>query len=261
MALLDIHFRSHVLDFQTAAYVVLPEEALRRAQAQGRKMKVFYLFHGRTDDHTNWLRNSRIEQHAEAAGIAVVMPNAHRSFYTNMARGFRYFDFVTEEVPELMCAMLPISNEREDTFVAGLSMGGYGAMKAALTKPEKYAAVASLSAVYDLPLPGRPDSELPELRDVFGDLDAIKGSEHDLYALVERLRNVPQKPRIFQCCGTEDFLYDSNVEFRDHVRSLNFALDYTYEEGPGDHVWPYWDTMIQRVLSWLEPNLCQTCDR
>jgi S-formylglutathione hydrolase FrmB len=90
---------------------------------------------------------------------------------------------------------------------------------------------------------------LEEMRTVFGDLGKVPGSKHDLFTLVKRVAKAPVKPRLFQCCGTEDFLYDDNIRFRDHVRKL--PLDLTYEEGPGEHNWAYWDAMIQRVLKWM----------
>jgi len=67
-----------------------------------------------------------------------------------------------------------------------------------------------------------------------------------------RAHELPVKPRLYQCCGTEDFLYADNVRFRDVVRKL--PLDLTYEEGPGEHAWAYWDKMIQNVLKWMLPN-------
>jgi S-formylglutathione hydrolase FrmB len=87
------------------------------------------------------------------------------------------------------------------------------------------------------------------MRNVFGDLSKVPGSKHDLIALAKRVSRAPLKPRLYQCCGTEDYLYEENLRFRDAVRKL--PLDLTYEEGPGEHVWDYWDQMIQNVLAWM----------
>jgi S-formylglutathione hydrolase FrmB len=87
------------------------------------------------------------------------------------------------------------------------------------------------------------------MRNIFGDLDKVPGSEHDLFVLAEKVARGRTKPRLYQCCGTGDFLYQDNLRFRDHVQSL--PLNYTYEEGPGEHTWDFWDRMIQRVLAWL----------
>ncbi len=137
-------------------------------------------------------------------------------------------------------------------------MGGYGAFKLALTYPERFAAAASLSGAVDISEVVRVKKEDPEnkawieeMRTVFGDLSKVPGSKHDLFALAKKAAKAPVKPRLYQCCGTEDDLYPDNVRFRDAIRKL--PLDLTYEEGPGEHNWAYWDKMIQHVLAWMFP--------
>ena len=90
---------------------------------------------------------------------------------------------------------------------------------------------------------------LEVMRNIFGDLDKVPGSQHDLFTLAQKVSKSSIQPRLFQYCGTEDFLYADNLRFRDHIRPLGF--DYTYEETPGDHKWKYWDMEIQKVLAWL----------
>jgi S-formylglutathione hydrolase FrmB len=93
---------------------------------------------------------------------------------------------------------------------------------------------------------------LEEMRTVFGDLSKVPGSKNDLFTLARKVAKAPIKPRLYQCCGTEDFLYADNIRFRDSIHKL--PLDLTYEEGPGEHNWEYWDKMIQRVLAWMFPR-------
>lgn len=95
-----------------------------------------YLLHGLSDDDSIWLRRTSIERYVAQMGIAVVMPQVHRSFYTDMAAGGQYWTFISEELPALARSFFPLSAKREDNFVAGLSMGGYGALKLGLRKPE-----------------------------------------------------------------------------------------------------------------------------
>ena len=85
---------------------------------------VLYLLHGMSDDHSTWIRRTSVERYATQYGLALVMPNAHRSYYTDMACGLKYWTYVSEELPRLMHTFFKISDRREDTFVAGLSMGG-----------------------------------------------------------------------------------------------------------------------------------------
>lgn len=245
MALIQCDFFSDSLGFSTSMNVILP-------QPPREKYRVLYLLHGKSDDHTIWCRRTSIERYVDPLGLAVVMPAVHRGYYTDMAAGYRYWTFVSEEVPALARSFFPLSHKREDTFVAGLSMGGYGAFKLALRHPERFAAAASLSGALDIAGPHEPPPEemAAELERIFGPLDQLAGSSNDLFHLASQLaRSRVSKPKLYQWCGTEDFLYDQNARFRDHARSL--GLDLLYEEGPGEHVWSYWDQQIQRVLEWL----------
>ena len=106
--------------------------------------------HGHADDHTSWQRFTSIERYAEGLNLAVVMPAVHLSFYNDMAHGGKYWQFISEEVPAVVRDLFPLSSERKDNFVAGLSMGGYGAYKLASTYPERFAAAASLSGALDI---------------------------------------------------------------------------------------------------------------
>ena len=254
MALIHCDFFSDSLGLSSSMTVILPQNTRKQigmtGKAGAKKHPVLYLLHGMSDDHTIWARRTSIERYVSDLGLAVVMPAAGRSYYTNTHCGMPYWTFISEELPALVESFFPISDKREDTFAAGLSMGGYGAFKLALARPEKFAAAASLSGALD---PQELSTSMPERsiehHSTFGD-QALYGSSNDLYFLSRELAksDIP-KPRLFQCCGTEDFLYQDNLKFKAHLNSLSFDL--TYEEGPGSHEWGYWDTQIQQVLRWL----------
>jgi S-formylglutathione hydrolase FrmB len=257
MALIHCDFFSDVLGLSTAMTVILPQVTRGQIGMSGAvvadRHPTLYLLHGMSDDHTVWVRRTSIERYVAPLGLAVVMPAVHRSFYTDMVHGYPYWTFISEEVPSLARSFFPLSHARDANFVAGLSMGGYGAFKLALTHPQRYAAAASLSGVLDLisSLQTLSDaSRLAERRLIFGDLRQVEGSPNDLFYLARQVfaSGHPQ-PRLYQCCGLEDPLYENNVRARDYLVSL--GLELTYEEGPGAHEWGYWDQQIQRVLSWL----------
>lgn len=259
MILNEVNFFSEVLTMRSTMYVLLPQRPLAETKSKrAPKYRTLYLLHGHSDDHTAWMRWSSIEKYAEVYNLVVVMPAANLSFYTDMVHGKDYFQFIGEEVPAVARELFSLSDKREDNFIAGLSMGGYGAFKLALTHPDRYAAAASLSGAVDIrevvKAHGAPMDKvwLTEMRAVFGDLDNVPNSKHDLFTLAKKVAKEAVKPRLYQCCGTEDFLYADNVRFRDALRKL--PLDLTYEEGPGEHVWSYWDTMIQHVLAWMLPK-------
>lgn len=256
MALIHCDFFSEVLGLSTSMYVILPQNTTGQIGMKNKSFKdkhpTLYLLHGLSDDHSIWLRRTSIERYVASMGLAVVMPAVHRSFYTDMANGYRYWTFVSEELPEIARSFFPLSDAREDNFAAGLSMGGYGAFKLALRCPDKFAAAASLSGVLNIksisPFPKGPMSEA-EIRNIFPNIGSDE-NENDIFYLVEKVANSSgPKPDLYQCCGTEDFLYADNILFRDFAKTLPINL--TYEEEPGTHEWSYWDMKIQRVLEWL----------
>jgi putative tributyrin esterase len=256
MILNEVHFFSDVLASCCTINVILPQRrSTDPPEAYRPPFRVLYLLHGYSDDHTAWQRWSNIEGYVEGLNLAVIMPAVQNSFYTDMTHGGKFLTFLTEELPATVHDLFPLSTERADTFVAGLSMGGYGAFKLALTRPDLYAAAASLSGALDIcqVVKGHDDPNdhvwLETMRNIFGDLDKVPGSEHDLFTLAQKVSKSAARPRLFQYCGTDDFLYADNLRFRDHIRPLGF--DYTYEETPGDHSWKYWDMEIQKVLAWL----------
>jgi S-formylglutathione hydrolase FrmB len=259
MILNEVNFFSETLDLGSMMHVLIPQRAQVEIKSKRKpKYRTLYLLHGHSDDHTAWQRWTSIERYVEGLNLVVVMPAVHVSFYNDMAYGGQYWQFISEEVPAVVRDMFSLSSAREDNFVAGLSMGGYGAFKLALTYPDRFAAAASLSGALDIQAVVSEKKDDPlnkawlvQMRNVFGDLEKVPGSKHDLFVLAKRAAKAPVKPRLYQCCGTEDFLYADNVRFRDAIRQL--PLDLTYEEGPGEHTWAYWDEMIQRVLAWMFP--------
>ena len=257
MALIDCKFFSESLGMCSSLRVILPETTERRLGDAGvsrpgtagrRGHPTLLLLHGLSDDESIWSRLTSVERYVAPLGLAVVMPNVHRSFYTNMHHGYRYWDFISQEVLRKARSFFPLSSAREDNFVAGLSMGGYGAFKLALRLPESFSAAASLSGVVDV-------AEYRSAREadyalVFGSSAAEYGSEHDLFRMSQLLHERgAERPRLYQCCGTEDGLIAQNRRFRDHLEGRGF--DFRYEEGPGGHDWTYWDRSLEKVLSWL----------
>ncbi len=246
MAFLHLSFHAETIGQHTGVNVILPDSV--RA---GERVPVLYLLHGLSDDETMWSRRSSVERYAAPYKLAVVMPAGHRSFYTNTQSGERFFDYITEELPARMESFFPVSGRREERFIAGLSMGGYGAFKAALNRPDLYAAAASYSGALGIGSrkTGRHFTDAL-MREVFGTPEAALQPPHDPFRVAENVARGPVPcPRLYQACGTEDFLHAENTAFRDHALSLGLPL--TYVEGPGTHEWGFWDTHVRETLAWL----------
>lgn len=253
MALLHTKFFSEVLGVACSMDVILPERTrgligMSDAEAEG-DVPVLYLLHGLSDDHTIWQRRTSIERYAAGKRLAVVMPTTLRGFYTDAKHGYDYFTFISEEVPAKVKSFFHISSKREDTFAAGLSMGGYGAMKLGLLCPDKFAAVASFSGAVDV-VRLFENRMSDESRDIFGSLDELRGSDNDLVSAAERLAaSGKEKPDIYISCGTRDGLYESNVLFRDKLKSLGYNV--VWDEGDAAHEWGFWDSQIQKAIDWM----------
>lgn len=243
MALMRVSFAAETLELDTSMTVVLPQEG-------DGPPPVLYLLHGLTDDDSAWTRFTSIERYATERGLAVVMPQVHRSFYANEAYGMRFWDFLSVELPATVERFFRVSTRREDTYVAGLSMGGYGALKWALREPHRFAAAASLSGALDLAYIQEFDLR-PHIRAlvsrVFPDR-TVAGGDEDLLHLV-KAADPATLPRLFLRCGTEDHLVKQNERFVSACAAAGVVLDAGF--GPGEHAWPYWDAQIQPALDFL----------
>jgi S-formylglutathione hydrolase FrmB len=253
VALFECHFYSEVLGIQSSMTVIFPQKTkdkIWNKEKSGRdQVPVLYLLHGASDDDTIWLRRTSIERYLESLDLAVVMPRAELSFYTDMEHGLPYFTFINKELPKIVHEFFSASEKREDTFIAGISMGGYGALKSAFCYPEQYGAVASISGVVDISHFMKNNIINKRVWDaVFGSKPVTK-TTNDLYYLMDNCRQKTLKPKIFQCCGTEDFLRKDNQKFYEACQAKGFDL--TYYEYPGSHDWKFWDFSIQKVLAWL----------
>ncbi|MBQ2866055.1 MAG: esterase family protein [Clostridia bacterium] len=258
MALIHMHFYSAALGSAEEVNIILPENS-KGAQPLGapaETCKTLWLLHGLNGDHNSWIRETAIERYLKDGGynIAVVMPNVNRSWYTDTCDNVKYFTYITEELPAILRSYFKcMTDKREDNYIAGLSMGGYGAVKAALTYPERYAAFASLSGSLDITRRGR-SINIPEWRRVFKaglqSGEELDKTPHDLFWLAEKNINAGVSlPRYYQWCGVDDELIKVNRRFHEHLTRLGF--DHVCEEGPGDHTWKWWDEHIIDVLRFM----------
>lgn len=244
MALLQCEFFSPAMSMATPVRVILPDTC------QMQEARVLYLLHGLSDNCTAWTRYTSIERYVRGQNIAVVMPEVQRSWYCDMKNGLRYFEYISQELPQMVHRYFGLSLEREKNYIAGLSMGGFGAMKTALTYPERFAGVGSFSGAVDL------EAILQIHRDNvqrMGEAVAILGPEltigpeNDLKAL---LKKASPMPKMYLSCGEEDFLYGVNQEMHRYLESL--AIPHRYDHRSGDHNWNFWDQSIQDFLEYMK---------
>lgn len=245
MALLHCEIKAETIRMVTSVSVILPHDI----HCTTEPVKALYLLHGRSHNHSVWTRYTALEQYAEQYNLAVIMPEVNRSFYSNMKYGVDYHTYISEELPKLCESMFHISTDSKDRYVAGMSMGGYGALKTALSSPDRYAGCAAISAVTDIRqhIKETPASnpKKQEFEGIFGS-DFTVTTDDDMFELSERQAALSSLPKLYLACGTEDHLYEENIRFRNHLSALPYKT--TYEEWPGIHDWIFWDEAVKRLL-------------
>lgn len=270
MAYLTLTTFSRVLNMEVRLEAVLPDAG--RTPLEGR-LPLLLLLHGMSDCENSYMRLSALEQHARAHRVAIVTPTTHRGAYTNQYAGLRYFDFISQELPELCAAYLPVLTDRANLWAAGLSMGGYGALKLGLACPKAFSRIAVMSAGCDrtalLPEACREIDTLEQLhaqRERLTDEQfsammqflSTYGSRtryaqdglNNLFLLAERAAGGAQLPAIRMWCGAEDELaVEPNRRFHAKLNALGIA--HAYIEDHGKHEWAYWDSHLPAVLHWL----------
>ena len=247
MPLIHMNFFSEALGMYAPVDVILPQP--RDARQEAGELPALYLLHGMGDDHTCWLRKTAIERHALEAGLAVVMPDGSLSCYENMAHGERYRDYIADELPRVMRETFPLSADREKNFIAGCSMGGFGALKLGFAEPEKWGAIGVLSAAH---FEYQPDS--PRVREALWRVYGENISDCDARIVQDICRdNAGGLPlRVWHACGDRDRLRENALKSREFFESLpEGSIRYHFEELPGCHDWALWDDMAARFIAWL----------
>lgn len=261
MAVITCHFLSDCLQRIVPFTAVLPVDQTPEGNYEpGAPMQTLYLLHGLLGDHTDWLVRTRIEELAMQNNLAVIMPAGENSFYVDwpITDHRDYGRFIGEELPAFTRRLFHLSDRREDTYIAGLSMGGYGALRNGLVYNEVFGRIIALSSaahIFEMD-PADPAYDVHHALGVLGDLEVARGTNMnprvaaaDLMARHAADPSVPV-PEIFMACGTTDTLLPPNRILRDYFREIGMHVDY-YEDAYG-HEWDFWNLMINKAIrEWL----------
>lgn len=263
MAFFDGTIYSKSLQIDTRLAVILPQdsrEARVDAPAQkvsGASQRTMILLHGLSDNASAWWMRTSIIRYAESHGIAVLMPQGEKSFYHDMVYGDKYFTYLTEELPQLATQMFGISTAPSDLMIAGLSMGGYGTLKCALTYPERFCACAAFSSACDIRGIAADTALVEQTKGIHHTFEAIFGlpvyipDDSDLFQLADNNADRLNHLQLYLACGKQDFLHESNIQLAKSLQEKPFKR-FCYEEWDGTHEWGFWDTAIQKTLNWIE---------
>lgn len=256
MGLIHYTFRSEVLKENKEVYLILPtyesfrdpgqEGAEKYYEKYGRR-KTLYVLHGGSDDATLYLRRTRLEEYALERGLAVVLPEVRNSFYCDMVHGKQYFTYLTEELPAVLERVFPLTDKAEERFVIGNSMGSHGAFKWALNRPDFFAAAAGMSGAGEVEGLGFFDMGNPAVEAAFGTREEYRGSRNDFWQLIrENLEQNRKLPRLYSCCGRQDFFYEGSRRFAEEATKMGCPVEFS--EGDGKHEWSFWDRWLPVMI-------------
>jgi S-formylglutathione hydrolase FrmB len=262
MALIQANFMSKALFRTVPIQVILPVDKFTRpgmpVREAGKPFKTLYLLHGIFGNHTDWVTGTRIQRWAEEKNLAVVMPAGENSFYVDHSAPWsNYGEFIGEELVEITRKMFPLSHGREDTFISGLSMGGFGAIRNGLKYHQTFGCIAALSSAIHIleDVENLQNKNVAYEEGCFGNLKEAALSDKNPRVIVQTLKEEIKTnanvsfPKMYMACGTEDPLIEANRAYRDFF--VESGLDVTYHEEPGRHDWDFWDKYIKKVLEWL----------
>lgn len=251
MAVLSVMYTSEVMHRNVNFKVILPVENADRPE----KFPTLYLLHGYYGNESDWINGTRVEMWARERNLAVVMPAGDNGFYLDQEeKSIFYGSFVGKELVEATRKMFPLSDKKEDTFIGGLSMGGFGAMLLGARFAETFGGIISMSGAFLVSrLKNNGEITLPltpvQLEYTFGDLATMEGSDRDPLALAKKAQEKGLLAPVFLTCGTKDSLYQYNVEMREDLEAI--GAEVTWEEADYDHEWLFWDLELEHALDWI----------
>lgn len=262
MALFNIQFYSTSLARSTQMLLLLPND-ISPERKEGnenyrREMKTLVLLHGYSGSCYDWLTGSRVQELSGKYNLAVAMPNGENSFYLDQkGTGHAYGTFAGEELIVYLQKTFHIAMRKEDTYIGGLSMGGFGALHTGFFYPKYYSKIFALSSALIMHEvmameegEGNGVADYDYYRMVFGEPGELESSENNPeYLVKQRKEKGEQIQPVFMACGTEDFLLENNREFRDFL--VDKGIDLVYKESSGVHDWEFWSKYLEPAIRWL----------
>lgn len=260
MTVITANYFSKALNRQVTYRAIIPETQKKQKNLSVDKPYLYptlYLLHGYTGDQNDWLDYSMIRELAEQHEIAVIMPAGENSFYFDPPIGPQFGTFVGKELIDKTRELFSLSEKREDTLLAGFSMGGYGALLNGILHAETFGFVGSLSGVVLSASSeineGSVKIPIPILQSVvksgeWKDLPA----KLDLLKLLDKKEHIKNLPQLFLFSGTEDYLYREISYLHRYMQKKN--IQHRYFEAPGEHDWLFWNQAIQIFLDDYEKN-------
>jgi putative tributyrin esterase len=261
MASIQATFFAKTMRRQVSFHAFMPKEGIEipgMPPAARPPLKTIYLLHGFSGICADWAYGSRVQELSMRHNIAVVMPSGENSFYLDDEdKGELFGEYVGRELVEFTRALFGLPDRREDTYIGGFSMGGFGAIRNGLKYHQTFGGIVALSSALiarqvSTMRPGyeNPIAKYEYYRRVFGEPERVLGGDRDPEALARKIESGGADfPRIYMACGTEDFLLKENRDFHGFLESR--GIRHEYREGPGQHDFEFWDRHIGAAMEWM----------
>ena len=245
-------FDSKLMGRKMPYRVVLPENYSAK-DANGRKYPVVYLLHGLTGHFDNWTTRTDLVDVSAAYKFIIVTPEGENGWYTdNLTKdGDKYESYIISELIPHIEKKYRTLDSRDYRAIAGLSMGGYGAIKFGLKYPDmfkiagSFSGAISASKITEKEIPGAVGKTIDA---IFGPAGSEIRKANDPFDIIQRAttEKIKQYPFLYLDCGTEDFLFESNREFVDLL--LKKKVRHEFRQLPGRHDWKYWNKQVEEFL-------------
>lgn len=259
MALITVEYNSDALKRKVELRAVVPELGNHEDNPHyNRSMNMLILLHGYTGAGSDWLLNSSVTELSDRYNLCVLMPSGENSFYLDgKATGRKFSTYIGKELPELAAGMFHLSRKREETYIAGFSMGGFGAIHAGLKYNHTFGRIAALSSaliVHEVaqmkPGTGNDIANYEYYELMFGNPAELINSENNPEELVRRLQTAGEPlPEMYLACGTEDFLLQQNRAFVEFLQERK--VQHIYKETSGDHNFEFWNPQLCAAVEWM----------
>jgi len=220
---------------------------------------VVYLLHGLTGHFDNWADRTKLNEYAKNYNYIIVMPEGNNGWYSDSANvpADKYESYIIQElIPEIE-RKFRAKTERGNRAIAGLSMGGYGAVKFGFKYPQMFALVGSFSGALGAASltekeVGTKGTIAESINGVFGSSDNANRPANDVFKMAREASadKIKSLPFIYQDCGTEDFLYKNNRDFADLLQEKK--IPHEFREAPGGHDWKFWNSQVKEFLELSE---------
>jgi S-formylglutathione hydrolase FrmB len=262
MALYQAEYYSKALAKTANFYIVLPNDVgsgiIAENECYQREMKTLYLLHGYSSSYRDWLLDSSVRELAVKYNLAIVMPAGDNSFYLDgKGTGKAYGRYIGKELVEYIRKTFGLSAKKEDTYIGGYSMGGFGALHTGLMYPDNFGKIMALSSALIIHEIKNKKADFNNgiadydyYYSVFGDLDKLENSMNNPEFVIRKLKEEGKEiPPIYMACGTEDFLLHNNREFYSFLKKEDIEVQYV--EDYGVHDWKFWNRYLEPAIQWL----------